>query len=129
MRDIKFRFWDKDTKVMIQADFSDLCGGMYYIENENTMQYTGLKDKNGKEIYEGDIVKYHFKYLSKDKDDKMNKERISKVFWCEFRGSWSVYASKIGNVITSLMVSLLYSIFNNSWFSNMFPITSTVLPF
>ena len=68
-REIKFRVWDKDLKriryLNTEHDFIrfDSLGQGYY-ENMQTglgewfsdlMQYTGLKDKNGKQIYEGDI--------------------------------------------------------------------------
>ena len=53
MRTIKFRAWDKKSDAMI---YNPLGFPELYPTNE-LMQYTGLLDKNGKEIYEGDILK------------------------------------------------------------------------
>lgn len=61
-REIKFRFWNPDKFMMTDhAGWREDIGINEAIEASiqygyKIMQYTGLKDKNGKEIYEGDIL-------------------------------------------------------------------------
>lgn len=54
-REIKFRVWLGDRMEIIPWNIADKYQDCF--QKGGVMQYTGLKDKNGKEIYEGDIVK------------------------------------------------------------------------
>lgn len=65
MRKIKFRAWDKNEKEMLDVECLknqawNVMGNMMSINNSEWefMQWTGLKDKNNKDLYENDIVKY-----------------------------------------------------------------------
>ena len=88
MREIKFRGFIKDLKWMLPIEVInfwsktleiDLSSGNgddseYEFDEVEIMQYTGIKDKNGKDIYEGDIIE---DFVHCDSDEI----RQGEVFW------------------------------------------------
>jgi hypothetical protein len=91
-REIEFRAWDKENKVMEIFGLPHNPEIFFkYDLNTDLMQFTGLLDKNGKKIFEGDILKIYYQnnqksYLKEVKwlNDISNKGRWDALDNCAY---------------------------------------------
>jgi len=131
MKEIKFRLWDKEKNRMIypvyqsralknQArheclhlypdsscslfdnDKEDMIFAIQPDETNRIMQFTGLKDNNGKEIYEGDIVSIIINNVNKGKYE---------IKWNEYK--WYPFSEGIPPIYTGTKLEVIGNIYEN----------------
>lgn len=134
MRELKFRAWDKqrnryvgDGEVVFKSYGSeasvvvcpnsqdyigDICHDEYVDDGRFVIeQYTGVKDKNGKEIYEGDILWWEHYYGMTGE----NIETTAKVYWEEKDASFVVgdWFEPLGPLVVEDKVEVIGNVHEN----------------
>lgn len=110
MRNIKFRAWSKKFNKFMSIGFHiigettlfDLLN-QHTLEEMETLEITectGLKDKNDKDVYEGDIVKFE-------------NEFTAEIIWCEENAAFQIRSEKGGGAFLNELYMLNFEVVGN----------------
>ena len=106
-RELKFRAWDRSQNYMAyqgNPDLETLSSFMFHFGEDIVMQSIGKKDKDGNEIFEGDLLIDRYPIDEEDLSLGYN-ETLLPVVWCDKQLMWCVDASSAidGSYLTSLV--------------------------
>lgn len=113
MRKLKFKVWDKNKRKFIPSDvwaivmtdfgafgimtkdWEDYKEGEYlYEQSQVPIQYTGMKDKNGEEIYDGHVLSWNSRNpFSRGEYRTASVRYVQAQYWC--KGSVGVYLAEL----------------------------------
>lgn len=123
-REIKFRAWHKDLKKMFKIGQITLEKGIWNFEPNDRdfigmsipyqpsfvlMQYTGLHDENGKEIYEGDVIEFSYDVFTGNFDTKVGRGIIEFIDGAFYIKPFEIEGKKIKDTDTEEWF-LLYTV-------------------